>query len=62
MGELDRYIGYYRPYATSHDDYDDAPELVIEVRNVAKVLAARVDQLRGGVPRASAEVRDPRPK
>jgi multimeric flavodoxin WrbA len=61
-GEADRYIGYFGPYATSHEALDDEPALVTEVRNAARVLALRVGQLRSGVPRPSQEVRDPRPK
>ncbi|HET9621958.1 MAG TPA: flavodoxin family protein [Kofleriaceae bacterium] len=62
LAELDRYIGYYEPYATSHDALDDDPDLVTEVRNVARVLAVRTSQLRRGEPPASAEVTSPRPK
>jgi multimeric flavodoxin WrbA len=61
-GEVDRYVGYYEPYATSHDALDEEPDLVTEVRNAARVLAVRVGQLRGGGHRASEGVREPRPK
>jgi multimeric flavodoxin WrbA len=62
LAEIDRYIGYYEPYATSHDALDEDPDLIREVRNVARVLAVRTAQLRRGEPPASAEVTSPRPK
>jgi multimeric flavodoxin WrbA len=62
QAELDRYIGYYKPYATSHDDLDADKDLVTETRNVARVVAARTAQLRAGMPVASQEVTSPRPK
>ncbi len=62
MAELDRYIGYYEPYATSHVELDKTPEMLEETRNVARVLAKRIAQLRGGVPRASEDIIEPRPK
>nr|WKF61238.1 hypothetical protein HUO10_005769 [Paraburkholderia busanensis] len=45
---LDRYIGYYEPYATSHDtlDHDDAMQR--EVVNVAEAVANCIEQIRGG--------------
>ena len=39
---LDRYIGYWKPYATSHVDYEQDYDIQAEVRNVAKVLAEAV--------------------
>jgi multimeric flavodoxin WrbA len=60
--EIDRYIGYYGPYATSHDALDDDTDIVTETRNVARVLALRVAQLRAGALPASSEVVSPRPK
>jgi len=60
--EIDRYIGYYGPYATSHDALDEDTAIVTETRNVARVLAVRVGQLRRGAQPASAEVTSPRPK
>jgi multimeric flavodoxin WrbA len=60
---LDRYIGYYEPYATSHDSLDADHALWEEVRNVARVVARTVDDLRAGrIARLDAQVRDPRPK
>lgn len=61
-GDLDRYLGYYEPYATSHEALDRDPDLVIEVRNTMRVLVERVRQLRAGARRAGSELIDPRPK
>jgi multimeric flavodoxin WrbA len=60
--EIDRYIGYYDPYATSHDALDATPALITETRNVARTLSERVQQLRAGTPIVGGDVRDPRPK
>ena len=45
---LDAWIGYYRPYATSHDDLDADPDLFVRVRNAALALAEMVAQIRSG--------------
>ena len=47
-GTLGRYIGYYRPYATSHDDLDRDEAVQTEVKNAAKSLLETVKQLRSG--------------
>ena len=60
---LDRYIGYYEPYATSHEALDRDEALHEEARNVARAVAHAVVELRAG--RLSAhqrELRRPRPK
>jgi multimeric flavodoxin WrbA len=49
---IDRYVGYYRPYATSHDDLDADRDLQVEVRNAAASLCEQVRQLRSGSWRA----------
>jgi multimeric flavodoxin WrbA len=57
------YIGYYEPYATSHDDLDADTDLHEEVRNAARCLLNAVRLLRRGelkVP--DAALRDPRQK
>ena len=46
--ELDRYIGYWKPYATSHSDLDDDEPLQEEVRNVARALALALQRNREG--------------
>jgi multimeric flavodoxin WrbA len=45
---LDAYIGYYRPYATSHEDLDADTDLQAEVANAARALTEAVRQSRRG--------------
>ena len=45
---LGRYLGYFAPYATSHDDLDRDEALRQEVKNAAKALLATVKLLRTG--------------
>jgi multimeric flavodoxin WrbA len=45
---LDRYIGYYEPYATSHEALDRDEAVQEEVRNSARALAMAVGELRAG--------------
>lgn len=60
---LDRYVGYYEPYATSHEALDRDEAFQEEVRNAARALAEAVKLSRSGrLPRADAALRDPRPK
>jgi multimeric flavodoxin WrbA len=59
---LDRYIGYYEPYATSHAALDRDTALQEEVRNVARAVAERTQALRSGAPTPGSDLRDPRPK
>jgi multimeric flavodoxin WrbA len=60
---LDRFIGYYEPYATSHEALDADRALWEEVRNVARAVARCVVELRAGrVSRLDATLKDPRPK
>ena len=62
QGGIDRYIGYYGPYATSHDELDADTAVQQEARNVAKMLAQAVALSRAGqLPDPEAEP-DPRPK
>jgi multimeric flavodoxin WrbA len=58
---LDRYIGYYEPYATSHLALDDSP-VFAEVAVVARTLAERAAQLRRRDDRAGHHLPHPRPK
>ncbi|PVY70979.1 multimeric flavodoxin WrbA [Cupriavidus alkaliphilus] len=48
QARLDRYIGYYEPYATSHVALDRDTSVQGEVDNVARALACAVEQLRHG--------------
>lgn len=58
---LDRYIGYYEPYATSHAALDADTAVQEEVRNAARALTQAVGELRAG--RLSAPGRGlPRPR
>jgi multimeric flavodoxin WrbA len=60
---LDRFIGYYEPYATSHDTLDKDAAVQDEVRNAAKALAQAVQKLRARELGSPDEgLRDPRPK
>lgn len=46
--QLDRYIGYYEPYATSHNTLDNDEAMQEETRNVARAVAKAVVELRAG--------------
>jgi hypothetical protein len=60
---LDRYIGYYEPYATSHKALDKDEDVQEEVRNVARSVANAVALLREGkLSNPGAKLRAPRPK
>jgi len=60
---LDRYVGYYEPYATSHEALDRDTAFLAEVHNAARAVALAVRELREhqlSDPGASLDV--PRPK
>jgi len=60
---LARFLGYYRPYFSSHDDLDEDRDLQEETRNVARAVLAGVKQLRDGtLSRPDAHLKPPRPK
>ena len=59
---FDRYIGYYEPYATSHDALDEDAAIHEEVRNAARALMGKVRELRGGKRFDEETLKDPRPK
>ena len=60
---LDRYIGYYQPYALSHDALDQDSAVQEEVRNVARSVAAAVRELRAGrLQDIGRKLQAPRPK
>ena len=48
QARLDRYIGYFEPYATSHEALDADLAVQNEVRNVAYAVAKAVIELRAG--------------
>jgi multimeric flavodoxin WrbA len=60
---LDTLIGYWEPYATSHDKLDAQPETFVQVDNAAKSLVRMVQAMRSGAYRApDAGLRNPRQK
>ncbi len=60
---LDRYVGYYEPYALSHDALDADEPMQEEVRNVARSVALAVRRLRvGDLADPGRELQRPRPK
>lgn len=48
QARLDRFIGYYEPYATSHEALDRDTPMQEEARNVARAVATAVLELRAG--------------
>ena len=63
LAELDRYIGYWKPYSTSHDELDQDEALQEEVRNAARALLQAVTAKRAGMlVEAGAGLQQPRQK
>jgi multimeric flavodoxin WrbA len=63
MSRLDRAIGYYQPYATSHAELDRDLAMQEEVRNVARAVANAVREMRAGkLSRPDRNLKCPRPK
>ena len=61
--ELDRYIGYWEPYATSHDAFDKDTDVQGEVRNAALALLEGLRAMRAGRQIiAGAHLKQPREK
>lgn len=61
--ELDRYIGYWQPYATSHDALDKDLAIQDEVRNAARTLLEAVQARRAGrMVSAGNDLEQPRQK
>ena len=63
QAKLDRYIGYFEPYATSHETLDKDLAIQEEARNVGRAVVHAVRALRSGelVP-IQPKLRNPRPK
>jgi multimeric flavodoxin WrbA len=62
-GRVGRYIGYWEPYATSHEALDRDSGVQEEVRNAARALAHAVEAVRAGrLAAPDAGLRAPRPK
>jgi multimeric flavodoxin WrbA len=62
LARLDRYIGYYEPYATSHDELDRDTDVQEEVRNVARAVVQAVAEIRAGALPPDTGLGSPRPK
>ena len=63
QARLDRFIGYYEPYATSHDTLDADKNVQAEVRNVALAVGNAVNALRTGtLSQPDKALERPRPK
>ncbi len=63
QARLDRYVGYYEPYATSHEALDRDKALQEEARNVARAVAHAVVELRAGrLQKVQPTLSRPRPK
>ncbi len=61
--ELSRYVGYYQPYATSHQALDRDAAFQDEVRNAARTLMEAVTAKREGrLVATGADLKEPRPK
>lgn len=48
LSQIDRYVGYLAPYATSHDDLDKDTALQDDVRNATQALVQAVKDRRSG--------------
>jgi multimeric flavodoxin WrbA len=60
---LDTLIGYWQPYATSHDQLDAEPDIFVQVDNAANSLVSMVRAIRSGAYRAPDQgLRNPRQK
>jgi multimeric flavodoxin WrbA len=64
QSRLDRFIGYYEPYATSHETLDADDKVQEEARVVARAVARTVDALRHAkpLPDVTGDLPTPRPK
>ena len=63
LAEVDRYIGYWEPYATSHEALDADRAMQDEVRNAARALAEAIMKRRSGQrDRIGAQLTPPRQK
>jgi multimeric flavodoxin WrbA len=61
-GILGRYVGYYEPYATSHEALDADDDFLTETREAARALLATIPLVRSGAHPAQREATAPRPK
>jgi len=59
---FDRYIGYYEPYATSHEALDRDTAFMEEAKNAAVTLMDAVTEMRKGRQPPGEDLESPRPK
>ena len=59
---FDRCVGYYKPYATSHEELDRDAPFFEETRNAAHALVKAITDLRAGIRSPDYDLEDPRPK
>ncbi len=59
---VDRYIGYYEPYYSSHDSLDADRPLWEEARNASVALFDEISLIRNGREEPGDRLTDPRPK
>ena len=52
---LDTWIGWYKPYSTSHEDLDADTDIFLQVENAARSLARMVELVRSGQYKAPDE-------
>jgi hypothetical protein len=63
LAELNRYIGYWRPYATSHEELDRDHAIQEEVKNAALTLLEGMRKTREGLQvTAGTNLKEPRQK
>ncbi len=63
LSQIDRYVGYYEPYATSHDALDRARDFQEETRLAASCLIEAVKLMRRGkLPQPDVRLHETRPK
>ena len=60
--ELDRYIGYWGPYATNHKALDEDLDIQEEVRNAAQTLREAVLNKCAGHREPGEDIKQPREK
>jgi multimeric flavodoxin WrbA len=63
LAQIERYISYLMPYATSHDDLDKDTATQEDMRNVARAVVQAVRQVRNGaLKQPDRGLRETRPK
>ncbi|MDB5585780.1 MAG: putative multimeric flavodoxin [Devosia sp.] len=62
LAEVDRYIGYWEPYATNHEALDQDLAIQGEVRNAAKTLLDALQMHRGNDAIPGSDLKPPRQK